>query len=166
MRMFAFALLSVLFFTPTAKGQEQKFFTQMWCDEGLTGYLQAVVWPPGLYEFEIIADGDVTQCRGEMPLKSCEQSVICDRETVRIGVYGCNKDQDLHAFSTLSLFRIPETLTLKIKQQQGWTASSTIRIENKQCGYPNGEQCDDRICCSASASIPVEWDYPKDGAGE
>ncbi len=166
MRMIALAFLALFLIAHPAGAQEGKICTQMWCDEGLTGYLQAVVWPPGLYEFTIDADGEVTHCRAEMPLKSCEQRVICDRETAQIATYGCDSDKDLHAFSTLSLFQIPQKLTLKIEQQQGWKALSQVTIENRQCSYPNGPDCDARMCCSASVSIPVEWEYPKEGAGE
>ncbi|NCC21711.1 MAG: hypothetical protein EOM26_04515 [Alphaproteobacteria bacterium] len=135
----------------------------MWCQEGLTVYLEALVWPPGRYEFMIEADNEVIFCEGRMPFPSCDGNTSCDRAGVLIGEHGCALEKDLHAFGTIMMEQVPQKIAVHIKQDKGWFSSDSVNV-NPQCGYPNGEECDPRPCCSASVSMPVEWKFRKEVA--
>lgn len=130
--------------------------TQMWCMEGYTLNLSASAWPHGYYQFKIIADENVYNCEGQLPLPTCGMpAVTCNDKAVQIGESGCALPPDAQSFHALTLSKIPENLVVSITGPTG-AVTHESKLE-KKCGFPNGEGCDPRPCCSAAESLYIEW---------
>jgi len=141
----------------TAAFAMQRACTQMWCMEGYTLELNAAQWPQGQYAFKIIADDEVYQCEGSLPFNGCgAPAVTCSADGIMIGESGCALPAETHGFSSLHLSEIPDNIAVTISGPAG-----SFMYEDKvqkQCGFPNGEECDPRACCSAMHSVDVRWD--------
>lgn len=153
-----FLALGVLFFhVGVVQAMQPKACTQMWCVEGYTLQLNAGHWVPGHYAFKIIADDKVYNCEGSLPFNGCGvPAMTCSAEGIMIGESGCAMSPDTHAFDSLRLDEIPDNIVVTVSGPEG-----SFIFEDKvqkQCSFPNGEQCDPRACCSAMNSINVRWD--------
>lgn len=152
--MFKYFVLCLLLMLATP-ALAQKACTEMWCQEGLMLQLQGGDWPAGDYEFTIGLDGAVTHCKGSLPFKTCDGSVTCDTKDVTIGESGCALP-DGHTFHAILSQKTPANLSVTIMRGDGKAFSYQSPVQ-KQCGYPNGKECDPRECCSAVMETPVEW---------
>lgn len=130
--------------------------TQMWCQEGYTLQFNAVSWPRGHYSLKIIADENVYLCEGSLPLQPCgTPSITCSDPAVQVGESGCAMPADRHGFYAVMLTEIPDNIVVSLTGPGGsFTHESTVE---KRCGYPNGEACDPRPCCSAMESVHIGW---------
>ena len=137
-------------------GATPRACTQMWCQEGYTLSLNAKSWPQGYYNFKIIADENVYSCEGNLPLRDCGMpSIVCNDKAVQIGESGCAMSADTHSFHAVMLSQIPDNIVVSVS---GPTGSFTHEGQvAKRCGYPNGEGCDPRPCCSANESVEINW---------
>lgn len=137
-------------------GATPRACTQMWCMEGYTLQFHANHWPQGYYHFKIIADEDVYSCEGSLPLPSCGMpAVTCSDKVVQIGESGCAMPADTHSFHGLTLSKVPENIVVSVTGPTGgFTHESKVE---KKCGYPNGEGCDPRPCCSAYENVGISW---------
>lgn len=130
--------------------------TQMWCMEGYTLQLNANQWPQGYYNFKIIADENVYSCEGQLPLPTCGvPAITCNDKAVQIGESGCALPADAHSFHALMLSKIPDNIVVSVTGPTG-TFTHESKVE-KKCGYPNGEGCDPRACCSAVENAYINW---------
>lgn len=130
--------------------------TQMWCQEGLMLNLKGDQWPAGEYMFKIKLDDKDVTCKGSLPFKTCDGSVTCDDASVTIGESGCAMENETHSFHAVMVQTPPKHMTLDIARGDGKSFSFDSAVES-QCGYPNGEQCDLRPCCSAMLETEVVW---------
>lgn len=137
-------------------GSAPRACTQMWCMEGYMLNLEAASWPEGYYNFKIIADENVYSCEGNLPLRSCGMpSVVCSDKAVQIGESGCAMPAETHSFNSVMLTKIPDNIVVSVS---GPTGSFTHEGKvDKKCGYPNGEGCDPRACCSAHETVQINW---------
>jgi hypothetical protein len=137
-------------------GASPRACTQMWCQEGYMLNLEAQSWPQGYYNFKIIADENVYSCEGNLPLRAGGMpSIVCNDKGVQIGESGCALPADAHSFYAVTLSRIPENIVVSVSGPTGsFTHEGKVA---KKCGYPNGEGCDPRPCCSASETVRINW---------
>lgn len=148
-----FLAIALLFtFSPA---QAEKACTQMWCQEGLMLSLKGDDWPAGKYDFTVDMDGKVTTCTGALPFKTCDGSVKCDNDAVTIGESGCALPSG-HTFHGIMSQQTPQHLAVTITREDGKVFSWSGDV-SRQCGFPNGEQCDKKQCCSAVMDAQVEW---------
>jgi len=137
-------------------GATPRACTMMWCQEGYMLSLNAPSWPQGYYNFKIIADENVYSCEGNLPLRECGMpSVVCNDKAVQVSESGCAMPADTHSFHAVMLTQIPDNIVVSVSGPTGsFTHEGAVA---KKCGYPNGEGCDPRPCCSASESVQIHW---------
>lgn len=137
-------------------GASPRACTQMWCMEGYHLQINAASWAPGYYNFKIIADENVYSCEGSLPLPACGMpAVVCNDKAVSVMESGCAMAPATHSFPGIMLTHIPDDIVVSVTGPQGaFTHEGKVK---KQCGYPNGEACDPRACCSANESVNVNW---------
>lgn len=155
-----FAALAMMLFVAAPIHAEAKVVqacTQMWCNEGMTLDLKTEIWPVGDYTFEVKADDLVYSCTASLPFTDCEATVHCDKEGLTIMQSGCALPTDQHSFSGVMLKDIPKHIALKVSRADGQSFSFEQDV-TPQCGFPNGERCDVKQCCSANLSADVAWE--------
>lgn len=152
-----FALL--LLALPAKAAEETKACTQMWCQEGLTLNLNGDEWPAGDYYFAVNLDGKLTNCKGTLPFKNCQSSVVCNTKDITIGESGCALPPANHSFNAILSPQAPTDVVIAIRRADGkyffWENAA-----QKICTYPNGAKCDARECCSVYSEVKVVWEKP------
>jgi len=142
---------------PAAAQMTPRACTQMWCQEGYMLQLQGQDWPHGHYSFKVIADNNVYNCEGSLPFNGCgTPSVTCNDKAVQVGESGCAMSPDTHRFHGIMLPEIPANISVSIAGPEGKVFAYENAVQ-KQCGFPNGESCDPRQCCSAMEAATVNW---------
>ncbi len=149
--------MAVLLLATIAVQAQMRACTQMWCVEGYTLRLEGQDWPAGQYTFNIIADNTVYSCQGALPFDGCgKPAITCNDDGVQIGESGCALPASEHKFDSIMLPKIPDNVSMSIAAPDGNIFSYENAVQ-KRCGYPNGEECDTRACCSAMESVQVRW---------
>lgn len=137
-------------------GNVPRACTQMWCQEGYNLQTTSASWPHGYYSFKVIADDRVYLCEGNLPLPPCGMpAMTCNDKAITIGESGCAMGADSHGFHMVHLKDVPENISVSISGPSG-TVIHEGKV-TKQCGYPNGAQCDPRQCCSAIDYMTINW---------
>jgi hypothetical protein len=146
----------LLLFIPVSLHAEPMACTAMWCQEGLTVNFTGKDWPEGKYQFEIQAGGTTTRCQGHLPFNGCEDHTTCDREGITIMESGCMLPDVEQSFAGIMMKTIPTAITLRVRHESGKKFEFSSPVA-RQCGYPNGKQCDKKECCSGVLNAPVIW---------
>ena len=149
-------LFVAVFITASQPALAEKACTEMWCQEGLTLHFDGGAWPAGDYTFTVTMDGATTVCKGSLPFKSCDGSVTCDNDALKIGESGCAMPADTHSFYGVLSQKTPKQLSVNITRNDGKSFSYGSEVKGT-CFYPNGPTCDARQCCSAVVTTPLVW---------
>ena len=130
--------------------------TQIGCLDGLRLSLdKATPWLPGDYTFAFELDGEPVECKGALPLPSCDvgPSLRCTPDAlVQIGESGCALPPAQHGFSDITIERAPKQVSLKISHDdQPLLVGADITPDYKTT-QPNGPGCEP-TCRSASSAV-------------
>lgn len=164
MRYFiALALLPLLIvmgiaLNSAAQARTPQMCTMMWCDEGTTVAFDAAAWPAGEYKIDLGIDGAEVSCTAVLPLPPCGQDAFeCSRNDAGVMVVteGCALPADVQKLGGLRLNTVPQQLSVKVAMPDGAIRDMSSAVEG-HCGFPNGEQCDERQCCSASLTFSLK----------
>lgn len=155
--MRVFIVLALLPLLAAMAQAQPKMCTQMWCDEGLTLQFEAARWPAGVYKMELEVDGAPVTCTASLPLPPCGEAAFeCSANDNEIAVIteGCALPQNAQKLGGIHMRGVPEQLTAKVSMPDG-TIRDMASAVAAQCGYPNGEGCDERQCCSARMTLSL-----------
>jgi hypothetical protein len=131
----------------------QQACTEMGCQNGL----QLTVapdyrWSPGAYVFKFLVDGVAIQCRGKLPLPSCDNpGLICDSTAVTITESGCALPSAAHGFGMVQFADAPQTVRVTITRDNVMLVDKNFTPEYRDV-RPNGAQCEP-TCHQASAVL-------------
>lgn len=131
----------------------QQACTEMGCQNGL----QLTVapdyrWSPGAYVFKFLVDGVAIQCRGKLPLPSCDSpSLICDSTAVMITESGCALPPEAQGFGTVMFDGAPQAVRVTITRDAVSLVDKNFTPEYRDA-RPNGARCEP-ICHQASAVL-------------
>lgn len=135
----------------------QKVCTQIGCLDGYRLELKkATAWTPGAYTFTVELDGKAVECKGALPLQSCDAgpSLSCTEDgKVQIGESGCALPPDQQGFSDIMIPGKPQRVKLTIVQDDKPLHSADL-TPNYVTSQPNGEGCEP-TCNSAAGEIAV-----------
>ncbi len=133
--------------------------TQMWCSEGMTLEFTASQWPQGQYRIDVVADDERANCTAQLPLPPCAQqnAFTCSNNTLGLSVItvGCAMPQAAHALGGLMMTKIPKNIEVSVTMPDSSKREMSSLVES-HCGYPNGEQCDKKPCCSAKMAFSLD----------
>lgn len=151
------ALFAVIALSRAAAAQDAFLMcTQMWCDEGLRVTFDAAKWPAGDYKIELLADDKSIKCTATLPFKDCEGGQFtCDSPDLQVTTEGCALPKDQHKLGGIWMQIPPQKVMLTLTQPDGKKSSLDTAVD-PQCSWPNGEQCDERECCSAQYTLSVK----------
>lgn len=153
MKIFLLFLIAMVGFS--GKVMAEKACTEIGCTNGLTlnvdpGY----EWRWGFYEFSFLIDGRSISCKGQLPLKKCEDgsSFRCSSDMIQIGESGCAlPPSDLHGISTIYINDTPRRVFLRVKRGGQYVITRTVTPDYQE-SQPNGPGCGP-ICTSASYNL-------------
>ncbi len=141
---------------PGASAGEQAC-TQIGCENGVRIELaKATPWTPGTYVFSLTLDGTPVECKGALPLQSCESgpSLSCTPDAaVQIGESGCALPPDQHGFSDIMVRGEPKQITLKVLFDGTPLKSADITPDFKTT-QPNGPACEP-TCRNAASAVDL-----------
>lgn len=140
---------------PEAAG---RMCTEMWCDEGFELKLNATQWQTGSYRIDMDVDGAVISCTAQLPLPPCGQPAYsCNENSLEVMVTteGCALPASAHRLGGIRMKTVPKHFDAKVILPDG-SLRETSGAVDAQCGFPNGEQCDPRACCSAKAALSLQ----------
>ena len=156
MRIFLALIALVLLARPVAAQEAFLMCTQMWCDEGLRVTFESPKWPTGEYKIEMLVDDKSVRCTATLPFKDCETAgFVCDSPDVQVTTEGCALAKEQHKLGGIWMQIPPKQIMLTLTQPDGKKASLDTAVES-ECSWPNGEQCDERECCSAQYTLSVK----------
>ena len=127
--------------------------TEMGCTNGLILRVDpAKDWKSGNYVFEFVLDGRRVTCRGELPLKPCEEpSIRCDKPGISIMESGCALPKTAHAFGDIQVEGDPRKIMARITHNGKTIVTRTI-APRYTTSQPNGPGCDP-VCRSAQYDL-------------
>lgn len=128
------------------------------CQNGLSIDLSDVPQGPGLYRFEITADGQRFTCEQRLPWSSCDALNACEWRVagtytgIMISQINCARPPAEHAFGSVDLHDVcPSTVSVRLTRDgqlvRAWSASPTYRRV-----VPGGEGCG--MMCASGGVIP------------
>lgn len=142
---------------PATSDPGGKMCTEIGCDNGARITLnKATPWVPGTYVFGFELDGKAVECKGALPLQSCESgpSLSCTPDAVvQIGESGCALPAAQQGFSDVSIKGEPQRVKIKISLD-GKEIGAADLTPNYMTSQPNGEGCEP-TCKSASGEVPL-----------
>jgi hypothetical protein len=105
---------------PTFGSENLEPCADLACDSGLVLEVpRNYAWPSGAYTFEFLLDGKAINCKGQLPLRSCDQSSIsCNVNGVQIGESGCALNAKMHGWGDIRVDGFPKKIRVKIRQNQ------------------------------------------------
>lgn len=118
--------------------------TEIGCDSGVIFRSDpGKVWEPGQYDFFIMSDGMQIICKGQLPLKPCDEgaSFKCSNTKVTVGESGCALPAENHAVADVRIEGYPKTVILKLshdRQPLFHHKLSPVYTESR----PNGPLCE------------------------
>lgn len=140
----------------TAGGGERAC-TMIGCINGLhIALTKATPWLPGAYTFAFELDGKPVECKGALPLQSCDAgpSLSCTPDAlVQIGESGCALPPAQQGFSDITIEGEPKQVTLKVLQDDKALISADVTPDYKTT-QPNGPGCEP-TCRNAASAVEV-----------
>lgn len=150
----ALLLLCVLAgFSGKALAQE-KACTEIGCSNGLILSVDPhYKWEWGFYDFSFLIGGRSVSCKGELPLKKCEDgpSFRCSSDIIQIGESGCALPESAHGISMIQINDTPRRMVVKV-ERGGQTVVTRTLTPKYQESQPNGPGCGP-VCTSASYNL-------------
>ncbi len=122
---------------------QTKACTEMGCQNGLVFHVDpAQEWKHGKYEIILALGFKQVICRGELPLKPCEEgpSFICDDKHVTIGESGCALPSEQQGLSDIRIDQDPHKVMINIKRNYRTILTRTT-IPRYEMMMPNGPGC-------------------------
>ncbi len=133
---------------------QERACTEIGCVNGLTLSVDpGRPWEKGNYDFVFVIDGRAVMCRGELPLKKCEdgRSFTCNKPGVMISESGCALPESAHALGDIQISGAPKKVMIRITHDNNPFVTRTIS-PSYTTSAPNGPECGP-ICRSASQSL-------------
>ena len=137
---------------PPAK--KEAVCTQIGCRDGLSLTVDPTRrWKWGNYEFSFVMDNRSVTCRGELPLRPCEEgpTVKCKGEGVRVIESGCALPESQQGFSAIEFDGQPRRVIVRIVHNFKPLVTRSL-IANYERVQPNGPMCGP-VCHSASYDL-------------
>ncbi len=152
------ALIAAKAIYSSAHAQDARMCTEMWCDEGFVLELSAPHWQEGQYSIDMDVDGTVVSCTAQLPLPPCAQPAYnCSENALGVMVMteGCALPASAQRLGGIRMQSVPKHFSAQVTLPDGSLRETAAAVE-AQCGFPNGEQCDARACCSAKAALSLQ----------
>ena len=134
-----------------------KMCTEIGCENGARLTLaKATPWLPGAYIFNFELDGKAIECKGALPLQSCEAgpSLSCTPDAqLTIGESGCALPPAQQGFSDVMIPGAPQRVKVKVSRD-GQEIGAADLTPNYMTSQPNGEGCEP-TCKTASGDIAI-----------
>lgn len=133
---------------------EERACTEMGCTDGLMLNVDPdYQWKWGFYEFSFLMEGRSVSCKGQLPLKKCEDgpSFRCSSDIVQIGESGCALPESAHGISMIQINDAPRRLLIRVKRGGENVITRTLTPEYHE-SVPNGPGCGP-VCTSASYNL-------------
>lgn len=140
---------------PEAAG---RMCTEMWCDEGFELRFDTAQWQKGSYRIDMDVDGAVISCTAQLPLPPCgEPAYSCNENNldVMVTTEGCALPASAHRLGGVRMKTVPKHFDAKVIMPDGSLREASGAVD-AQCGYPNGQECDHNMCCSAKAALSLQ----------
>lgn len=138
----------------SSKVMAERACTEIGCSDGLTlnvdpGYQ----WKWGFYEFSFLIDGRSVSCKGQLPLKKCEDgpSFRCSSDIIQIGESGCALPESAHGISMVQINDNPRRILINVRRGGENVITRTLTADYKE-SQPNGPGCGP-VCTSASYNL-------------
>jgi hypothetical protein len=145
---------------PSAPGSSdpgEKACTMIGCENGVRLTInKPTPWVAGAYVFNFELDGKAVECKGALPLQSCEAgpSLSCTADAkVRIGESGCALPVAQHGFSDITVLDAPQRVKIKVSRD-GQEIGAADLTPNYMTSQPNGEGCEP-TCTNASGELAI-----------
>lgn len=151
-------LLAVKAFYSAANAGSDMMCTQMWCDEGFTLNLTAPQWQAGQYQIAMDVDGTAVTCTAQLPLPPCGQEAFtCTANDLDFAVItqGCAMPPATHALGGVRMQKVPKNFSAIVTLPDGSVRTTAGAVES-HCGFPNGEHCDPRACCTGKMALSLQ----------
>lgn len=152
MRMLLLFLIVMAGFS--GKALAERACTEIGCTNGLMLNVDPdYEWKWGFYEFSFLMEGRSVFCKGQLPLKKCEDgpSFRCSSDIVQIGESGCALPESAHGISMIQINDAPRRLLIRVKRGGENVITRTLMPEYKEL-LPNGPGCGP-VCTSASYNL-------------
>lgn len=133
---------------------EAKVCTEIGCRDGLSLTVDpSHKWKWGNYEFSFVMDNRSVTCRGELPLRPCEEgpTVQCKGGGVRVIESGCALPESQQGFSSIEFDGRPRRVMVRIVHNFKPLVTRSL-IANYEKVQPNGPMCAP-VCYSASYDL-------------
>ena len=152
MKAFLLFLLVVAGFSDRALAE--RVCTEIGCSDGLTLSVDPDYdWKWGFYEFNFLMEGRSVSCKGQLPLKKCEDgpSFRCSSDITQIGESGCALPESAHGISGIHINDTPRRMIVLVKRGGKSVITRTLNPEYLE-SRPNGPGCGP-VCTSASYNL-------------
>ncbi len=138
-----------------------KICTEIGCVDGFRVDFHKDHWEPGSYSFHIEADGEVSDCTGNLPLKACssESNLTCTgSKRFIIAEVGCAMAPEQQSFNEIHFEGAPKQVTISISHDGSELVKQIFEPEYTD-SQPNGPGCEP-ICHQASATMTLPTAQP------
>jgi hypothetical protein len=134
---------------------ETESCTQLGCGPAFRVEFSRATWEPGVYRFDVTADGVATSCAVTLPFSSCSNLVQCDRADPGFLVEssGCALGAAQHEILGI-LWPVagPAAVTVEVRQDGAVLATGSYQPAYTT-SRPNGVNCEPT--CSQADSAPM-----------
>lgn len=147
-------LLILLLAVSSPSLAQDRACTQIGCTNGLSFTVNpGYDWKNGKYDIQVALDYKTVNCRGELPLRPCDQgpSFTCDDPSVRIMESGCALPYDAHGIGGIQINDDPKKVIVRIARNYKTIITRTV-VPQYQTSIPNGPGCGP-VCRSASFDL-------------
>lgn len=147
-------LLVVLVVGFSGKALAERACTEIGCMNGLMLNVDPdYEWKWGFYEFTFLMEGRSVSCKGQLPLKKCEDgpSFRCSSDIIQIGESGCALPETAHGISMIQVNDTPRRMMVRVKRGGVDVITRTLTPEYQE-SKPNGPGCGP-VCTSASYNL-------------
>ena len=151
-------LIAVKAFYSAANAQPQMACTEMWCDEGFTLSFNGQQPQTGQYQIAMKIDGAEVNCTAQLPLPVCGQNPFnCTGNDLDVVVMteGCALPASTQRLGGVRMKVVPKEFSATVTLPDGSVRTTAGAVES-HCGFPNGEQCDPRACCSGKMALSLQ----------
>ena len=138
----------------SSKAMAERACTEIGCSNGLMLNVDPdYQWKWGFYEFSFLMDGRSVSCKGQLPLKKCEDgpSFRCSSDIVQIGESGCALPESAHGISMIQINDNPRRILVRVKRGGENVITRTLTPDYKE-SQPNGPDCGP-VCTAASYNL-------------
>jgi hypothetical protein len=147
-------LLVILVAGFSGKALAERACTEIGCMNGLMLNIDPdYEWKWGFYEFTFLMEGRSVSCKGQLPLKKCEDgpSFRCSSDVIQIGESGCALPESAHGISMIQVNDTPRRMMVRVKRGGVDVITRTLTPEYQE-SKPNGPGCGP-VCTSASYNL-------------